>query len=79
MALARLSGDFAKKVGGEVVALTVDHGLRAGAADEAAKTVAWCRAAGVSCQTLRWVGEKTVLRRAGGRAPGALSVAGRGV
>ncbi len=41
-----------------VVVLTVDHGLRAGAADEAALVARAAEALGLPCRVLRWEGEK---------------------
>ncbi|MFC2951757.1 tRNA lysidine(34) synthetase TilS [Marinicaulis aureus] len=58
MALARLCAAYAQKHGAEALALTVDHGLRAGAADEAAQAKRWCEAAGLTHRTLHWEGEK---------------------
>lgn len=43
---------------GRVTALTVDHGLRAAAAAEAAGVAAHCAALGVPHTTLRWEGDK---------------------
>lgn len=42
----------------KVVALTVDHGLRAESAAEAAQVAAWCAALGVAQETLVWRGAK---------------------
>lgn len=58
MALARLSAAYGKNKGIAVMALTVDHGLRPEAADEAAKVSAWCKAAGLEHRTLVWEGVK---------------------
>lgn len=56
MALARLAaalaGDF------DLVAATVDHGLRAGSAAEAEQAARWCAALGLRHVILRWDGEK---------------------
>lgn len=43
---------------GRVTALTVDHGLRAGAATEAASVAAACTVAGIPHRTLHWTGPK---------------------
>jgi len=43
---------------GRFVALTVDHGLRAGAADEARQVGAWMAARGIEHHVLRWRGAK---------------------
>ncbi|WP_411819488.1 tRNA lysidine(34) synthetase TilS [Hyphococcus formosus] len=58
IALARLAAGYAKATGAEVLALTVDHGLRPEAAKEAAKVSQWCAAMGLSHRLLRWAGEK---------------------
>lgn len=44
----------------QLVALTVDHGLRNGAADEARTVKRFCRRLGVRHETLLWKGEKPV-------------------
>ncbi len=58
MALLRLSADYASRTDVELVALTVDHGLRPEAAKEAAQVAAWCARLGVVHETLRWEGAK---------------------
>jgi tRNA(Ile)-lysidine synthase len=40
----------------EIFALTVDHGLRVAAADEAAQVKRWCCSLGVRCEILKWQG-----------------------
>lgn len=52
MALLRL----ALAAGGEIRAATVDHGLRAASAAEAAQVAAWCAGLGVPHRILRWQG-----------------------
>lgn len=44
----------------QLVALTVDHGLRSGSADEARTVKRICRRLGVRHETLLWTGEKPV-------------------
>lgn len=58
MALARLCAAYAEKTGAKCLALTVDHGLRPEAGEEAAKAKIWCAAAGLDHRTLRWEGGK---------------------
>lgn len=54
MALVRQAQEWAQTMGGSVIALTVDHGLRPEAAQEAEQVAAWCHGLGVAHQTLRW-------------------------
>lgn len=48
----------ARRWPGQVTALTVDHGLRAGSAGEAAAVETQCTAAGIAVAVLRWDGPK---------------------
>ena len=52
MALLALVANWVKDNGGQVTALTVDHGLRAEAAAEAAGVAVWCRTQGIAHETL---------------------------
>lgn len=54
MALAIAALAWAAERGGAVVALTVDHGLRAEAADEAAQVHGWLTTLGIEHHTLKW-------------------------
>ena len=56
VALLHLLAEWSRKGGPELHAATVDHGLRAEAAAEAAGVAALCRALGVPHDTLRWQG-----------------------
>lgn len=60
MALLRLVAAWAaeRRRHPRVVALTVDHGLRAASAKEARQVTAWCAAVGVEHRILRWRGPK---------------------
>ncbi len=60
MALCLLLADWAKTNHHNIVALTVDHGLRKGAAKEALKVSKWLAALGIGHKTLSWVGQKPV-------------------
>lgn len=56
LALALLAHDWARSQGGEAVALTVDHGLRAASAEEARAVGKWLGKAGLRHHTLKWNG-----------------------
>jgi len=56
MALALLAGRWATARGGRIVALTVDHRLRAESTDEAARVGAWLAACGIEHHVLPWLG-----------------------
>lgn len=58
MALALLLHDWARRHGGRAVALTVDHGLRPQAGEEAARVGRWLAARGMAHHVLRWEGPK---------------------
>jgi tRNA(Ile)-lysidine synthase len=58
MALLLLANDWAPVHGVGLVALTVDHELRAASADEALQVSKWCAAMGVEHHVFQWRGEK---------------------
>lgn len=58
MALILLAHTWAQALGGRVRALTVDHGLRAGSAGEAAQVGAWLAVRGIEHHVLAWEGAK---------------------
>jgi tRNA(Ile)-lysidine synthase len=58
MTLLVLTREWAVQRGGQVVALTVDHGLRTESAIEAGKVARWVGALGVAHQILPWHGPK---------------------
>ena len=60
LALAWLGAEWARQQGGDLVALTVDHGLRPEAGAEARQVAAWLGARGIRHHTLRWRGAKPV-------------------
>lgn len=56
LCLALLAGRWAAHRGGEVAALTIDHGLRADSATEARQVGEWLRPHGIRHHILRWPG-----------------------
>lgn len=58
MALALLADGWARARGGRVHALTVDHGLRAESAAEAARVGSWLRVLGIEHRILPWTDVK---------------------
>ncbi|ARJ65110.1 tRNA lysidine(34) synthetase TilS [Magnetospirillum sp. ME-1] len=58
LALALLADRWAKERGGDVLALTVDHGLRPESAAEAEWVGGWLAAQGIAQRILTWTGEK---------------------
>lgn len=58
MALCLLADAWARRRGGRVVALTVDHGLRSDSGAEAAVVGGWMGAIGIAHQVLAWEGTK---------------------
>lgn len=58
MALALLGEEWARARGGSVLALTVDHGLRANAMAEARQVGRWLRDPPIAHRILRWKGPK---------------------
>ena len=54
MALALLAAEWSERRGGTIVAVTVDHGLRAEAAAEARQAGRWLRSRGIAHRILRW-------------------------
>ncbi|KZD05227.1 tRNA lysidine(34) synthetase TilS [Oceanibaculum pacificum] len=58
LALTLLAADWAAARGGRILALTVDHGLRAESAGEAATVGRWLGACGIPHAILRWMGDK---------------------
>ncbi len=62
MALTLLADAWARRLGGSVIGLTVDHGLRQGSAAEARQVGAWLAARGIAHAILPWIGEKPASR-----------------
>lgn len=58
LALSLLAHEWAAARGGEAIGLTVDHGLRREAADEAAATQTLLQGQGMACKILHWSGSK---------------------
>ncbi len=58
LALAVLADEWARHRGGRIVALTVDHGLRLEAAEEARQVGRWLRRLGIPHHILHWRGRK---------------------
>lgn len=58
MALCLLADAWARGRGGRVLALIVDHGLRAGSADEARLTASRLGVRGIASEILAWTGDK---------------------
>ena len=58
LGLALLAQGWTAERGGELLALIVDHGLRAESAAEAARVGGWLQARGIPHAVLRWEGEK---------------------
>ena len=63
MALALLAHAWAEARGGQVTAITIDHGLRAGSDREAAQVNTWMQARGIDHEVLAWTGPKPVTGR----------------
>ena len=58
MALCLLLKAWTDSRNGSLLALTVDHGLRQNAADEAMQVGSWLKARGIGHDVLRWDGAK---------------------
>lgn len=58
MALALLADKWARERGGQVTALTVDHGLRAESGSEAEQVGRWLQVRGIAHQIFSWKGVK---------------------
>tara|TARA_B100000315_G_scaffold237285_2_gene253928 strand:- start:4037 stop:5380 length:1344 start_codon:yes stop_codon:yes gene_type:complete len=58
MALCLLADQWAKSQGCQMVALTVDHGLRSEAAAETQTVAGWLAACGIEHHVLHWQGDK---------------------
>ncbi|HCP00568.1 MAG TPA: tRNA lysidine(34) synthetase TilS [Rhodospirillaceae bacterium] len=56
MALTLLTAGWAQALGGEMVAVSVDHGLREGSPWEAAQVSKWLASHGIMHHTLTWTG-----------------------
>ena len=60
LCLALFAGRWAERRGGRVVGLTVDHGLRPEAGDEALQVGRWLERPGIEHRVLKWTGPKPV-------------------
>ncbi|MEE8351083.1 MAG: tRNA lysidine(34) synthetase TilS [Rhodospirillales bacterium] len=60
LCLALFAGRWAERRGGRVVGLTVDHGLRPEAGDEALQVGRWLEGLGIEHRVLKWTGPKPV-------------------
>jgi tRNA(Ile)-lysidine synthase len=60
LALLVLADEWARALGGRVTAVTVDHGLRAGSADEIRKLGGWLEKLAIEHRILTWTGAKPV-------------------
>lgn len=58
MALTLLADAWARRRGGAITGLTVDHRLRAESAQEARRVGIWLSGKGIAHRTLRWLGAK---------------------
>ncbi len=58
LALTLLLDRWARRRGGRAIGLTVDHGLRAGSAEEARQVGIWLRERGIAHEILPWRGRK---------------------
>ena len=56
VALLHLLAHWSRNGGPELAAVTIDHGLRAAATDEAAEVARLCQSLGVAHETLQWTG-----------------------
>lgn len=57
-ALCGFAWEYTRRYGGEMLALVVDHGLRAVSREQALTTVDRLKSRGVECRLLTWTGEK---------------------
>ena len=60
MGLVILANRWARQRGGQVTALTIDHGLRKGAAKEAEKVGKWLSKYSIKHVVLKWRGDKPI-------------------
>lgn len=62
LALAILADRWARRRGGEILALSVDHGLRSESADEMRRLSNWLQGRSIAHRILLWSGEKPATR-----------------